>query len=733
VDRIHSQLIQNGATLPAKWVLSALVLALISTIVVTGVFYFLNRQAKRQYLRLWLTAWIFYAMHLVAAIGLQVFPADWLLLVRRTCIGISGLLMFWGSFELTCQPRTLRELGLALVLVLTCCFTATYRVGNSIWLTVVMFGVLGSAGIYTGYIYLKRRATHHGATILGRGFVLWGSLLLLIPLLELSAQLTALSYLVSAGLAIMIAIAMATVLEREINVAEKSYRQLFDASSDAVFLVDMWKLKILEANSAAEDLTKYPVDTLVGMPFKKLCPSLSRDTGNVLQNQRAFNAVFRPYQDFYVAQDGGERVLCEGEAAIAEWRQRMVFQVNIRDVGEQRKLKEQIQRAEKLAALGQFVAGVAHELNNPLAVIMGNAQLLAGHDNLDERMKDGLGRIIRQSERSSRIIGELLLYSRPSPPKKAPIDLNRLVRDVLEWRRPACEAAEVSVRTRLAESLRPTQADRVQIEQVLSNLVGNAIDALKEHKLPRQIEVTTQAAGKWLRVAVRDNGPGIASEIREKIFNPFFTTKPIGRGTGLGLSLCNTYIHEHQGKIWVESEPGKGATFFVDLPLLDCAGKVPVDPDAPAVVRTAAAAPSGRRVLIIDDEPDIAGLLETILADASYKIKTASDGNEALQILSHETFDAILSDMRMPGLDGQALYQRLKQFNPGLAQRVIFVTGDTLNTKTREFLDATGNLWLSKPFRIQEVLDRVQKVVIPAEATNSAAEPVTAACVQDGG
>ena len=733
MDQIHSQLIKHGATLPAKWILSALVLALISTVVVVGVFYYLNRQAKRQYLRLWLAAWIFYAMHLMAAIGLQVFPAEWLLLVRRTSIGISGLLIFWGSFELTCQPRTLRELGLALVLLLTCCFTATYRVGNSIWLTVVMFGVLGSAGIYTGYIYLKRRATHHGATILGRGFVLWGSLLLLIPLLELSAQLMALSYLVSAGLAIMIAIAMATVLEREINVAEKSYRQLFDASSDAVFLVDMWKLKILEANSAAEDLVKSPVDTLIGMPFKKLCPSLNHDTGNVLQNQRAFNAVFRPYKDFYVVQDGGERVLCEGEVAIAEWRQRMVFQVNIRDVGEQRKLKEQVQRAEKLAALGQFVAGVAHELNNPLAVIMGNAQLLASRDHLDERMKDGLARIIRQSERSSRIIGELLMYSRPSPPKKVPIDLNHLIRDVIEWRRPAWETSEVTVRTRLAESLPPTQADRVQVEQVLSNLVGNAIDALKEHKLPRQIEVTTQVAAKYLRVAVRDNGPGIPAEIREKIFNPFFTTKPIGRGTGLGLSLCNTYIHEHQGKIWVESELGKGATFFVDLPLLDCAGKVPIESDTPAPASTVATATAGQRVLIIDDEPDIAGLLQTILADAGYQIKTASDGNEALQILSRETFDAILSDMRMPGLDGQALYQRLKQLNAGLAQRVIFVTGDTLNTNTRGFLDATGNLWLSKPFRIQEVIDRVQQAVNPPTATAETAAPLAAACAQVGG
>jgi len=716
-----------GAALPAKWVLSALVLALISTLVVAGVFYLLNRQAKRPYLRLWLGAWICYAIYLLVAIGLQVFPDERLRLVQRAALGFSGLFMFWGSFELTFQSRPLRELCFAGVLVLTCCFTATYAVGNAAWLTVVMFAFLGSAGMYTGWIYLKRRATNQGAALLGRGFVFWGILLLLFPLLELSPQLMALSYLVSAGVAIMIAIAMATVLERETNVAEKSYRQLFDGSSDAVFLVDMWNLKILEANNAAELLTQHPEDALVGMPFQKICPALGRDTGNVLQNQRAFSAIFRPYRDFHIAPARGEKVLCEGESVIAEWRQRMVFQVNIRDVGEQRKLKEQVQRAEKLSALGQFVAGVAHELNNPLAVIMGNAQLLAGRDQLDEPLKEGLARIIRQTERASRIIGELLLYSRPSPPKKAPIDLNRVVRDVIEWRRPAYEAAEVTVRARLAESLPPTQADRVQIEQVLSNLIGNAIDALKEHRVPRQIEVTTQVTTHCLRVTIRDNGPGIAAEIREKIFNPFFTTKPIGRGTGLGLALCNTYIHEHHGKIWVESQPGNGAAFFIDLPILDCAGQVPAESYPAAPAHAVAVAPAGQRLLIIDDEPDLVELLRTVLSDSGYQIKMASNGTEALQILSNETFDAILSDMRMPGLDGQALYYRLRETNAGLAQRVIFVTGDTLNTKTREFLDTTGNLWLSKPFRIQEVIERVQKALAPAPVMTGTASPTQGA------
>jgi two-component system NtrC family sensor kinase len=684
-------------------------------IAVAGVFYYVNRPVKRQYLTLWMMAWIFYAAHLLAAIALQLYPGAWpLILARRAFIGVCGLFMLWGSLHLDSRPRSHRELGLAIALVLTCCCVASYALKYSVWLTILVFGFLGSCEIYAGRIYLTRRAHHNGATVLGCGFIFWGSLLLLFPLLELSASWMAVSYLVSAGLAVTMAIAMATVAEREVNVAERSYRLLFDASSDAVFLVDMWKLNVLEANRAAERLTKYTGDALRGLSFRKICPALDRRAGNLLENHRAFNAIFRPYEEIQLLQHGGKQIACEGEVAFAEWHQRMVFQVNLREIGEKRRLEEQVQRAEKLSALGQLVAGVAHELNNPLAIIMGSTQLLAGSDNLDNLTKETLGRILRQSERASRIIRDLLAYSRPSQPNKAPIDLNRVVRDVLEWRRPNYEAAQVSVRAALADSLPYTKADRVQVEQVVMNLVNNAVDALREHPLPREVVVTTQETSNFLRVSVRDNGPGMTPEILKKIFNPFFTTKPIGRGTGLGLAICNTYIQEHRGKMWVESQPGEGTTFFFDLPLLDCEGQAPAEPEALATepaVSAKPATPTGLRLLIVDDEPDIADLLEAILAGSGYNIQKASNGIDGLQLLTNEDFDAVVSDMLMPGLDGRALYYHVQQIKPDLAKRMIFVTGDTLNSTTREFLKTTGNLFLSKPFKIDEVTRRVHEAI----------------------
>jgi CheY-like chemotaxis protein len=269
---------------------------------------------------------------------------------------------------------------------------------------------------------------------------------------------------------------------------------------------------------------------------------------------------------------------------------------------------------------------------------------------------------------------------------------------------------DITISLYLDENLPATKADRAQVEQVLTNLVNNAADAVADRPLPRHIAVTTAVTTSFLRIAVQDNGPGVLKNIAERIFDPFFTTKPVGRGTGLGLTICNTYIQEHHGKIWVESETGKGATFFVDLPLVECEMPHAAASASPEAALELAGTTS-RRVLIIDDEPDILSVLDAVLTDAGYVTTTASNGNEALKIVNGEKFDVILSDIRMPGLDGQALYDRIYKSSPEQAKKVIFVTGDTVSSQTRTFLDATGNQWISKPFRITDVMDRVQEVL----------------------
>jgi two-component system NtrC family sensor kinase len=713
-----------GLTNPTNWVGPALVLALLMMGGVIGLFSYLRRRVKQPYFNLWTAAWSGYAVYLLTALVLLKFP-NWVPLraVGLCGIGLSGLFMCWGSLHLANKLRFQRAMWVLAALVTIYCLGAGFLVADPFWGMVVVFGLLGGVGIYTGLLSVSRHRSSTDAKILGVGLALWSLYVAFSPFLNLSPLSLAAGQL--AGTALAVLVAMAMVLEQSEDLSERNYGSLFDTASDAIFLLDMWRLTVIKANRAAQHLTKIPLAELGGIPFGKLCPAVDRNPASALENERMYRACFQPYEKINLQMANGTKAVCEGEVKVVIWRHRPVLQVSIRDVGERTQMAEQIHRHERLSTVGQLVAGVAHELNNPLAVIQGTAQLLVHRNHLDGQVKKDLDCIQKQSERASQIVCDLLSYARPSEPNKTVIHINRIVTEGIEWRRSALEAAGIQVETRLAPTITPTKADRVQVEQILSNLLGNAIDALQERRTDRQIVVTTEELPGCLRVTVQDNGPGIARDVVEKIYDPFFTTKPVGRGTGLGLTICNTYAREHRGKLWVESEPGKGARFILELPLLPCEPEVPAVKAAPEERRVAVPSQSRRRLLIVDDEPDIVTVLESILGEFGYDTRSAANGTEALDILSRETFDVILSDMRMPGMDGETLYQRLCEAKPGLAKRVIFVTGDTVSTKTREFLDATGNLWLSKPFQMKDVIHRVESILMgPSHATPAPLAPV---------
>jgi PAS domain S-box-containing protein len=351
----------------------------------------------------------------------------------------------------------------------------------------------------------------------------------------------------------MIVIGM--IVEREVTIAEQCYRVLFDSASDAIFLIDLVHYRILEANVSALRLTKRSILDLIGLPFVELCPSLqSAKTSAVqLDGIKLFNAVFRPFNEVPLVKGDGTTVNCEGDATLVHWRQRMALQVNLMDVSERKKVGDQLRRAEKLSALGQLIAGVAHELNNPLAVVIGYSQILAERGGLDKETVNDIQRIHHESERASRIVRDLLSFARPSEPQKKAVDINRLVASVLETQEARLQAAKIQLDQRLATDLSTTKADPSQIEQVLVNLIGNAIHALSERPNPRVLTIRTEEAGNYIRMIVSDNGPGIPQDIIGRIFDPFFTTKPLGKGTGLGLTISNTIIQEHRGKILVEN------------------------------------------------------------------------------------------------------------------------------------------------------------------------------------
>jgi two-component system NtrC family sensor kinase len=384
------------------------------------------------------------------------------------------------------------------------------------------------------------------------------------------------------------------------------------------------------------------------------------------------------------------------------------------EIAERQRAEELLQRQqeallqrEKLAAMGSLLASVAHELNNPLAIIMVQSDLLredAGTGPLAERAT----KIAQAAERSVRIVKNFLTLARQRAPERASMQLNDVVAAAVELLAYALHVDNIEVDCHLAAGLPSLWADPHQLQQVVVNLVSNAHQAMQAMVTPRRLTVSTatDATRRYVQLTIADTGPGIPHDLRQRIFEPFFTTKPVGLGTGLGLSLCQGIVENHGGTMHVENAPGQGAVFRVELPVEDVPVALLRLPPAEALPTQQAGT-----ILVVDDESGITSALAYLLQSDGYQVETAANGRVALEKLRERPYDLLLSDLRMPELDGMGLYEELAQHYPHLVPRFIFLTGDTLNAETTQRLEQVGAPRLSKPFTAPEVRRVVQQAL----------------------
>jgi signal transduction histidine kinase len=369
--------------------------------------------------------------------------------------------------------------------------------------------------------------------------------------------------------------------------------------------------------------------------------------------------------------------------------------------------QSQLIQAEKMSAMGELVSGVAHELNNPLAGILGYSQLLLGAP-VEEKARRGLDRINREAERCRRIVQNLQVFARKHKPQKNYIGINGILESTLELRAYQMQVDNIQVSTRLQPDLPMTMADFHQLQQVFMNLLVNAHHAVKEANRPGRLEIRTEARDGKILVHVEDNGSGIAPENLRKIFDPFFTTKEVGQGTGLGLSICYGIVHEHRGRIGVQSQEGSGTTFTVELPIFAATAEAVAESEpepavAPAAAPPPAVTPGRRNILVIDDEESIVDVLHQALQTDGHRVDTAGNGNVGLRKIRQGHYDVIISDLKMPGMSGMDLYDSVHRFAPEMARRIIFSTGDVASHDTRAFLERSGNRYLQKPFDLETI------------------------------
>jgi len=387
----------------------------------------------------------------------------------------------------------------------------------------------------------------------------------------------------------------------------------------------------------------------------------------------------------------------------------------VRDVSERKKLEDQTRdlynqllQAEKLAALGQTISGVAHELNNPLATILTWAERLSARP-VDDKTKRGLETILSESERAAKIVRNLLTFARKRQSTRTMVDLNHVVRETLTLRSYEQRITNITIVDALASGLPQVFADAHQVQQVLLNLIINAEQAMLTANGRGTLVVRSwhDVERESVVLEINDDGPGIAEELQPKIFDPFFTTKEVGKGTGLGLTVAYAIVQEHGGRIRLASNAGSGASFFVEMPVSGTPLQRP-----PAPVPTADfGSLAGSTVLVVEDEPALAAAVCEALTDAGFAVDRAGDGEEALRCVDAKSYDLIVCDLKMPKVDGIRFYQKLAPTSPDVARRVIFVTGDVAGTDAESFLQESGCRWLAKPFRLGDLLRTAREIL----------------------
>ena len=411
-----------------------------------------------------------------------------------------------------------------------------------------------------------------------------------------------------------------------------------------------------------------------------------------------------------------------------------------RDLTAQRVFQSKLLQTEKLAALGQMVSGIAHELSNPLTSILGFAQRLLSRAEAAGQM-DEAQQIYQEAERASIILRQLLLNARETLPERRTLSLNEVVLKTMELQRFGLEAEKIRVEIELDPALPEVHGDSGQLQQVLMNLVGNSRQAIEQLGRSGTIHVRTKKIGEQkMLLEVRDDGPGVPPAILARIFDPFFTTKPAGVGTGLGLSIVLSVVREHGGQVHVLNPPQGGAVFQIELPAAAAhfreeTSEFPLRErrsmlranarNTQREVRPALRQASGKgsRVLVVEDEPTVARLIADVLEDEGFEVDVLLDGREALDRAARQQYDLVICDMKMPGLDGQHFYKSLERAGNPLHERFLFVTGDIVAAQTQEFLKRNDLPHVAKPFRVEELTEKVYRVL---ESKVRREAPVTA-------
>jgi len=470
-----------------------------------------------------------------------------------------------------------------------------------------------------------------------------------------------------------------------LSAGKREWEQTVDAIPLGICVVDA-SGAVLRANRAFASMVDVPLTDIAGHPCIALVPPTWADV------------VGRALADPTVAESteltAGDRIFhlsVLSRTGTPDGGAALIFD----DQTEHRHLQDQLIQSEKMSAIGQLIAGVAHDLNNPLASVIGFSDYLveSGAAKTPE-LSEPLRAIQQEAERAANIVRNLLTFARKQDHQRSVLRVRQLLSSTLALLKHQFIAQGIEVELDIAPDLPPVCVDANQAQQVFLNLINNAVHAIGTSEGAGRIVIRGEPWLDGVAISVEDDGPGVPDTVADRIFEPFFTTKPEGEGTGLGLSICAGIVKEHGGRLSYAMSALGGAAFRVELP----AGH-----EEQVEVTSVPKAPGALRVLVIDDEPHIQHYMQATLEAWGHEVAIAVDGADGLERATRDPFDVIISDLRMPTLGGREMFEALQQQNPDAAERVVFSTGDTVRGNTLQFLESLGRPYLRKPFSLAEL------------------------------
>lgn len=713
----------------------AVLSALLTAGALVGLFAYLNRYTRKTYFTIWTGAWLFYAIWLLLnLVWPQTAVSPLVEACRQIAVGMAAVLLLWGSIEFLEQRTSQRMIGMFAVFVLVWSIFGTFHGDDPLVTELPVFGLLGLANIVAAgsFFRFRQRYRYVGAGLLGFGFLLWGLVFIALPKLLHDPQFVSGCFVILALLQLFVAVSMIVLvleevrsdvlaaqqtiasrqdetktLRSKVRSTEERYRVLFDQAHDAIVVLSRKKLKILALNLAAKRLLAVDDSAPEELSLLTFLPGIAPAQELTEVTDWLAHLSQTPRQS--VIRRDGATCAVELQASSIDLGDRPAIQCVIREITEEVRLHEQLRQAEKLSALGQMISGVAHELNNPLTAVQGYMELILAEHEIPSKTRTALEKVAAESNRAARLVSQFLAFARADQPRREPANLNDLIRDMLTLQEYEMRIAGVTLKLELDESLPSISVDRSQVQQCLLNLVINAVHAMADKPAPRVLTIRTAPRESEIEIALSDTGPGIPAEVAPRIFEPFFTTKEVGCGTGLGLSVVHSIMTDHKGHIDYQPSASGGACFTLAFPM---SGRS----DIPQPASTGPAPFTkgmfeGIRVLILDDEPAIADLLGEMLNMLGCQTTIAHAGAVALTHLTRADYDVILSDYRMPQMNGEQFYREVAALKPHLAKRFIFLTGDVVNEQTHAFLTSTGNIHLAKPFSLGNVKEAIHTLL----------------------